>query len=171
MTEENIAGIYTGNGWVASILYWNANGELETLDLEYDEAAEFIEAVEANPHQRKALALRVVTAHMEASEMDGSEGAKRSVVVDFEPQATINGRIVEVDPQGPTTFTVDEAEALKITGCAKLEAIESRTYASDGLKDARAAPRWIRQWSGPFDCDITLIEKDKAWTNTQEKES
>ena len=87
---------------------------------------------------------------------------RRGVVVEFEPQATINDRIVEVDPQGPTTFRVDEAEALKITGCEKLEAIESRNYESDGLKDASTAPLWIRQWTGPFDCDVSLVKENQS---------
>ena len=91
---------------------------------------------------------------------------QHEIVVEFEPQATINDRIVEVDPQGETTFTVDVAEALKLTGCTRLEEVESRTYSSDGLKDASTAPLWVRQWSGPFDCDVSLVESGRGRTTT-----
>lgn len=64
MTNDNIRilGIYRGEGWVASILYF-ANGQHRTVDLEYDEAAEFIEAIEANPDARYEYARAIARAN------------------------------------------------------------------------------------------------------------
>lgn len=81
----------------------------------------------------------------------------RFVEVEFTAQATINGRIIEVDPEGPRCFLVSEAEALKLTGYASLEAIESNTFQSDELARASTAPEWVRRWSGPFECEIVRI--------------
>jgi len=103
-----------------------------------------------------------VVSFMYEERLEEPEDIERGVTVTFEPQATIHDRIVDVDPQGDTTFTVDEAEALKLTGCERLEEIESRTYSSDGLKDASTAPLWIRQWTGPFDFDVSLVKENRS---------
>lgn len=81
----------------------------------------------------------------------------RFVEVEFTAQATINDRIIEVDPEGPRRFLVSEAEALKLTEHTSLEAIESNTFQSDELSRASTAPEWVRRWRGPFECEIVRI--------------
>jgi hypothetical protein len=81
----------------------------------------------------------------------------RYVEVEFTAQATINDRIIEVDPEGPRCFLVSETEALKLTGHTSLEAIASNTFQSDELSRASTAPEWVRRWRGPFDCEIVRI--------------
>jgi hypothetical protein len=43
-----IMGVYRGAGWTASVMYC-VKDTYRTVDLEYDEAAEFLEAITANP--------------------------------------------------------------------------------------------------------------------------
>ena len=51
-----ITGIYIGSAFNVSIMY-TINGQWRSIDLEYDEAADFNDAIEANPDDRHAIAL------------------------------------------------------------------------------------------------------------------
>jgi len=56
----------------------------------------------------------------------------------------MNDYAYPVDPEGPTTFEVDESE---------LAGLEPDTNESDDLRFHANAPEWIREWSGPFYID------------------
>ena len=73
-----------------------------------------------------------------------------TVTVRFIPQAWVNDYAIEVDPAGPTTFTVAAGDAQN----ANRDWLEDHSYASDPLQTHENAPRWIRQWSGPFEIEI-----------------
>jgi hypothetical protein len=64
--------------------------------------------------------------------------------VRFHPQAWINDYAVEVDAHGDTEFDVGEIPP----------DIADNTYESDQLQGHPNAPRWVRDWSGPFWIEI-----------------
>lgn len=70
------------------------------------------------------------------------------VTATFHPQAWQNDYAIPVDPEGPTTFDVTpEIEALLRAGKSFPQ---NDSWESDELRNALAAPAWIREWSGPF---------------------
>ena len=66
---------------------------------------------------------------------------KKTVTVEFVPQAWINDYAYPVDPEGETTW---EVPAEKLVG------ITPDSYESDELRFMDNAPEWVREWSGPF---------------------
>ncbi len=64
----------------------------------------------------------------------------------FVAQAWINNYAVECDPEGPTTFLVPDS--------AITPAMRYSADARDALREHDAAPEWIREWNGPFECEI-----------------
>ena len=73
-----------------------------------------------------------------------------TVTVRFIPQAWVKAHAIDVDPAGPSTFTVGAGDAQNADG----DWLEDRSYASDRLRTHANAPRWIREWSGPFEIEI-----------------
>jgi|GEM_PF-6798142 hypothetical protein len=71
-------------------------------------------------------------------------------IAQFHPQAWINDNATIVDCEGPAFFDVTEVvEACR--GVKEKEALlETDSDASDALRDAPTAPRWMRDWDGPF---------------------
>lgn len=67
-------------------------------------------------------------------------------IVEFHPQAWVNDYAVEVDPQGPTQYEVEDSDIES--------GWESDTYETDALKDHPNAPEWVREWQGPFWVDV-----------------
>ena len=70
-----------------------------------------------------------------------------TVTVRFIPQAWVNDCAIQVDPAGPTTFTVPAGDAHNVDG----DWLADHSDASDRLQTHENAPRWIRKWSGPFE--------------------
>jgi hypothetical protein len=64
----------------------------------------------------------------------------------FVAQAWINNYAVECDPEGPTTFLVPDSDVT-----AKMH---DDAGARDDLRAHDNAPEWVREWSGPFECEI-----------------
>lgn len=78
-------------------------------------------------------------------------GSKR-VMATFHPQAWQNDYASPVDPRGPVQFDVtDEVLAL---GRDQALQLEDDSDASDGLRAARLAPVWIKDWQGPFYIEV-----------------
>jgi hypothetical protein len=73
-----------------------------------------------------------------------------TVTVRFIPQAWVNDCAIQVDPAGPTTFTVPAGDAQNVDG----DWLADHSDASDRLQTHENAPRWIRKWSGPFEIEI-----------------
>lgn len=80
---------------------------------------------------------------------------QKTITVEFVPQAWINDYAYNVDPEGPTTWEVP---------VKKLIGIRPDSYESDELREMRSAPKWVREWSGPFyvTWDEDLVAELKA---------
>jgi hypothetical protein len=61
--------------------------------------------------------------------------------VEFVPQAWINDYAERADCEGPNTFEVEKH---------LLDKLVPDSNESDALKDHKNAPKWIKNWSGPF---------------------
>ncbi len=68
-------------------------------------------------------------------------GESIPVTLTFVPQAWVNDYAVEVDAQGPLTWQVPFTD---------LKGIKPDSNPSDELHRDKAAPKWVRDWSGPF---------------------
>lgn len=84
----------------------------------------------------------------------GDTAEESRVLVQFTPQATINDRIISLDPMGENQFEVTESEALELAEVDRIEDIEEDTEESDLLSLASTAPAWIADWPGPYYCEI-----------------
>jgi len=69
----------------------------------------------------------------------------------FHPQAWINDYAAETDAEGDTTFDVGDVA----------DDLVDDSYESDRLSDHENAPRWIRDWGGPFWIEIVRDETDE----------
>jgi hypothetical protein len=63
----------------------------------------------------------------------------------FTPQAWVNDYSIQVDPEGPTEWEVEDEHL----------GLQPDTYESDELRDHPNAPAWVRDWSGPFYISVT----------------
>ncbi len=90
-----------------------------------------------------------------------SEG--RSITLNFLPQAWWNDHAIEVDPSGPTDWTIPLSVILQrfpseVDWHAKAED-------RDDLRHEGDAPQWIRDWSGPFEVRLDE-EPDDVWSRS-----
>ena len=67
-----------------------------------------------------------------------------TVTIRFRPQAWIDDDAVDVDAEGATEFEVP-AKAI--------EGIKPRTCNADRLRDHKNAPKWVKEWHGPFEVE------------------
>lgn len=74
------------------------------------------------------------------------------ILARFVPQAWQNDYAVEVDPEGETTWDVTH----QILCLSKDQAvrIEDADDSSDDYRLSTAAPKWVREWAGPFRVEI-----------------
>ena len=70
------------------------------------------------------------------------------VIAIFHPQAWLNDYAIDVDAEGDTAFDVTaEIEAMvRETALA----LKDDQYPSDDLRQAKAAPDWVKNWGGPY---------------------
>ena len=82
-----------------------------------------------------------------------SEALGMRCIATFRPQARIDGDAVEVDAEGEASFDATDSfhEAAR----------ERRDDLHDGLADDGRAPKWIREWQGPF--DVIASTTHEAW--------
>lgn len=66
----------------------------------------------------------------------------------FVPQAWIGNNAVDVDAEGETSF--DITPEIESMGKENALAIKDNSNSSDVFQYAAHAPKWIKQWSGPF---------------------
>ena len=78
------------------------------------------------------------------------------ITVTFRPQAWQNDWAVSVDPEGPTTWQVP---------VSRLAGVSMETYASDHLRHDPQAPKWCKNWPGPFEVEWDQAEVDQAVAN------
>ena len=75
----------------------------------------------------------------------------------FHPQAWVNDYAIDVDPQGDTSWDLTPAyvEQLQRSMTHPEEVLEANTYESDELRQDPAAPKWVRDWCGPFYVEVS----------------
>jgi hypothetical protein len=73
----------------------------------------------------------------------------------FTPQAWVNDYAVEVDAQGPTSWSADIPEG-----------IHDNSDEADELGRAPEAPEWIRNWHGPSEVQIEYEPRPRAYETT-----
>lgn len=81
-------------------------------------------------------------------------------IATFNPEAWVNDYAYPVDPQGEqswdctsyigTILSPEEIEQF-LTG--------HETYNTDCVRDDPNAPAWVRDWSGPFNIDLTEVDE------------
>jgi hypothetical protein len=75
--------------------------------------------------------------------------AEPNALVTFTPEAWADDYIIEVDPEGITSW-LDHVEPTLIG--------ESNTEATEYLQLSELAPEWVRKWSGPFQIRVEAKE-------------
>lgn len=81
------------------------------------------------------------------------------VKVTFIPQVWVGRRDREAypaEPLGETEFYVSEEDA---TDPDTGEALSPDSYEIDDLRLHANAPKWIREWNGPFEIELDWIEQ------------
>jgi len=78
---------------------------------------------------------------------------KRYIAV-FHPQAWQHDYAVPVDPEGPTEWDVTS-----VIGSDQDPKLEADTYESDALRETSNAPRWTRDWGGPFYISVKEVDQ------------
>lgn len=78
--------------------------------------------------------------------------AATTVRAKFRNQATIQDRIIDIDPIGAATY--DCTFELLLMGHQAARTIENNHDLRDELRYAHMAPTWIQTWEGPFEIDI-----------------
>lgn len=79
--------------------------------------------------------------------------------VKFWPEAWQRDYAIPVDPEGPTEWEATPDFVRKLVDRYGPAALEESTDASDRLREDPAAPEWVREWHGPFYCEV--IEQDE----------
>jgi hypothetical protein len=83
---------------------------------------------------------------------DATVEGDRRILATFHPQAWQNDYAIDVDPEGETDFDVtDEILAM---GKEKAVALKDDQYETDALRYAKAAPKWVQDWNGPFYVEV-----------------
>ena len=77
-----------------------------------------------------------------------NEMKMKKIIAIFHPQAWVNDYAIAVDPEGEREWDVTE-EILKMRRKVAM-AIRDDEYSSDCLRESESAPKWARDWSGPF---------------------
>lgn len=82
------------------------------------------------------------------------------ITLTFYPQAWVNDCAMDVDPEGPTSWT-PSAEHLERMARLGSRAFEASTYESDEWRHDPAAPEWVREWRGPFWIDFQTVDGEE----------
>ncbi|MEQ9223778.1 MAG: hypothetical protein RJQ08_11775 [Salinisphaeraceae bacterium] len=87
----------------------------------------------------------------EDSDADDAPAGPR-VIAHFTPEAWINDHAVEVDCEGRRE--IDVTPEIEAMGLEAALALKDNDYCSDALRTAADAPKWVRDWSGPFRVEV-----------------
>ena len=80
-------------------------------------------------------------------------------VVEFLPQRWVGDMAMEVEPEGPAEWCITRREVVELTGfepSVLLDRDVAHATDRDNLRESRNAPRWVREWSGPFEVYLSL---------------
>jgi hypothetical protein len=84
-------------------------------------------------------------------------GGKR-IIAKFIPQAWVRDYAMEVDSEGEDKW--DVTDAILSMPCEEALAMQDGQYESDSLRELPSAPKWVRDWGGPFCVEVEAsIEK------------
>jgi hypothetical protein len=76
-----------------------------------------------------------------------------TVFATFFPQAWDNNHLIDLEPQGDSSFDVTpEVESM---GQENALLIKDNSNASDVFQYAAHAPHWIKHWQGPFHIKVS----------------
>lgn len=100
--------------------------------------------------------LESMAGHIEPGDVELLQWANvpEFMTVRFHPQAWQNDYAVPVDPEGPTEWEPSSIYVRDLLARYGRVALEASTYESDELRHDPAAPEWVRNWSGPFYCEV-----------------
>ena len=79
----------------------------------------------------------------------------KKITATFMPQAWQNKYAVEVDPLGEVTWDVT-ADIIEM-GETEARKLELDAYAMDDLRYLPSAPKWMADWSGPFEIYLSMM--------------
>lgn len=83
---------------------------------------------------------------------------------EFSAQAWLSNHALSVDPDGDTTW--DVTEHLKMLRPDLRPLVLKPGLERDGLREAKTAPQWVREWSGPFEIELHAEgENDGEWSD------
>jgi len=93
-------------------------------------------------------------AHTQILEDDSASSAveKKRITAKFRPQGWVNDDAIDLDPEGPTDF--DVTDVVLAMGKDKALKLEDNSCETDVLRELPNAPKWIRDWSGPFVVEV-----------------
>lgn len=75
-----------------------------------------------------------------------------TTIAEFKPQAWIDDDAVEVDAEGDRTWSIGNLTE------AQIDALHLDSEARDNLRFHSNAPKWVRDWAGPF--EVYVYEDD-----------
>lgn len=89
------------------------------------------------------------------------EAEQKRVAAVFNPQAWMRDYAYSVDCQGDSTW--DATFDLLLWGWDEVEKAVDGTTDFDFLRDSALAPKWVQDWSGPFEVEIDAGEVDSLF--------
>lgn len=87
-----------------------------------------------------------------AEEEEEQTPPRQTVTLSFLPQSWVRDNAIEVDADKPREWQVDRAEFLK--AFPTRGDFDSDHDARDDLRLEGNAPKWIREWTGPFEVEL-----------------
>lgn len=87
-----------------------------------------------------------------------------TVTLRFRPQAWVNDYAVGVDPETPDTWQVPKSMLLE--RFSSEQDWLDRDNDRDDMRHEGTAPKWVRDWSGPFEVDLA-DEHQNPWGDVQ----
>lgn len=97
----------------------------------------------------------------------GPRPAVVTVTLRFCPQVWIRDYAVAADCEHPDSWTVPLPDFVGLF--PTLEDWQENHEARDEMRTARSAPRWIRDWSGPF--EVELVGDEDPWPRSSADET
>lgn len=91
----------------------------------------------------------------------GDEVSQSTVKLRFAPQVWVNHYAVHVDPEDPDTW--DVPLALLLERFPTEQDWHDRHHERDDMRLEGTAPRWVRDWSGPF--EVEIVDGADPWAD------
>lgn len=82
----------------------------------------------------------------DASNLFPYSARNSTIIAVFVPQVWINDYAVEADVLGPDDWTIEASE------------LDPSRHDQDYLKDSLNAPQWVKDWTGPYEIEVSFSE-------------